>query len=68
MIGHGEDQDDERGLMVGLDIEHIPADALRLLGLVEQPVALRLFERQGDRRRGDGLQLEGVAQPVTRFR
>src|SRR6185503_19055957 len=56
LVGEREEQTGERLLVVGLDGQNIEADALRLEGLVEQPVALRLFERSRDAVAVNGFQ------------
>ena len=43
--------------------EHVEADALRLDGLVEQPIALRLRQRRRNRVRREPLQLEHQCPP-----
>jgi putative transcriptional regulator len=57
LIRDGEQQRDERRLVVAVGAEDILADALGEIALVEQPIALGLGERAGDRFRGQRLQV-----------
>src|SRR5882762_4391648 len=58
LVGDGEEQHHQHLLVVGVDLEDVEADALRLLRLVEQPVALRFGNGPGNARAGDRLELE----------
>ena len=53
LVGQREQQQRQRLLVVRLDRQHVEADALGLDRLVEQPVALGLLQRRGDRPRGE---------------
>src|SRR5262249_18811573 len=57
-IGQGQEQRGPRLLVVRIDREDVQADALRLLRLVEQAVALGFLERLRDRVRVERLQFQ----------
>ena len=45
LVGQRQQQHHGRGLVVRVDLEHVEADALGLVWLVQQAVAFRLRER-----------------------
>ena len=58
LVGEAQEQHDQSLLILRLDGEYVQADAFGLPRLIEQPVAFRFPERNGDGFGGDGLQLE----------
>jgi hypothetical protein len=51
LIGDGEQQHDERLLVLWLDLDNVPTDAFRRRGVVEQAIALGFLQRRGNSRR-----------------
>ena len=65
-IGQREQQHDQRLSILGLRRQDVLADALRLLGFVQQPVALGLGERGGNGDDDRGFNWNMAAPRVAR--
>ena len=63
LVGQGEHERDVRRLVVRIDLKDVEADALGLVGLVEEPVALRLRQRRFDRLIRESFQLAHARPP-----
>ena len=57
LVGARERELDQRLLVVGLDRQHVEADAFRRRRLVQEPVALRLQQGRAHARRGNALEV-----------
>ena len=58
LVGDGQDAGDERVLVPRVEPQHVLADALGLLGLVEQPVAVGLLQGGRDALAGEVFEVE----------
>ena len=58
LVREGQHQQHQSLLVLAVHPQDVAADALGVLGVVEQPVALGLLERGGDRLFVDGLELD----------
>jgi hypothetical protein len=63
LIGERQQQDDERLLVSGLDLQDVAADAFRFGGLVQEAVSLGPRERRLDGIARQRLQLELHGEP-----